>query len=526
MNKAVLISLIICLNIFAIEAQDVFQRIYNLSSQSFVNLNWYGSIYDNDSGYVFAGSFSDSISGTTLMRLNKDGTIRDATVYGVTPGDLMTTIDVITLPDQTIMHNCYTNSGSSMLIKTDYPGVLYTAKDFSPTFGTTIYKQTLLNGSIYGAGRSRYNNTNGGMLVKLDLEGNPLNSWFIDRDSGTLVTLTGIFPTADNCLIMSGTRVMYGASPPSEMLIIKTDTLGNIIFSKQIGEAGLPLMPSEGGGIEASDRSLLFIISNAGGAPSGILKTDSLGNVLWYKTYSNTITYKPIFYQISRYGSNQFIAMGNIDSTANESRPMYMIFDNNGNVVDAKLFSGSFKMNCSGNFYNPTKGLLMSGFIRDALNNNYSYFVYKTDLNLNSACQSTTVSMIDADRTTTDSTGVIYTSTPYNLTVNDAGALISQTPLVLNDYDLCPALTGINSWSKNDLVKVSPNPSKGVLTIIKNVMNENGSFKIIDVNGKEVKSILISNTETTISIDELKAGFYFYKFSCVEKIFTGKFILN
>lgn len=520
MKKTTLTLLITSLHLCLLNAQDVFQRIYNLGAQSVINLDWYASIYDIDSGYIAAASISSPSSGASLLRLNKNGTVNTATAYDISPGNIDATIDVLPLPDQTIMHNVYAGGGS-ILIKSDYAGALYTARQLTPTFASTIYKQLERNGFIYGAGRGRYNNTNGGMLVKMDLEGNPIDARFFAGPPDRLVTITGIIPTADGGFVLSGIRQIYGVAAPSEMLIFKTDSLGNLISSKQIGTTGaLSLQPVQGA--EATDGTLMFIVNNAGGASTGLLKTDNFGNAIWYKTFSNPIGYKPTFYNITHYGTNEFIVIGNIDSSAYASRPMYMILDYNGNVTDAKLYAGVSKLVSSGNYYQSNKGLLMFGFKNDPAN--YGYFLYKTDLNLNAACQSVLVNLSSTNQTTTDSV-IAYTSSPYIVGVNDVGANITQSSFILNDYDLCPAVTGVNVLDTEHFFKVIVNSSKRDIKVLSD-LSYDSVFKIFDISGKEVKQVVLKGAETTISTLEIKPGIYFYGTSGLQKSFTGKIILQ
>lgn len=506
-----------------IVGQDVFQRIYNPPPQSFVNLDWYSSLYATDSGYIAAGSINNPNAGATLMRLNTDGSILSNNVYNISPGNILASIDIAPLSDGTFMHNVYEGS-NSIFIKTEYSGATLTANKLTPLFSTTVYKQSPKGDFIFGAGRSRSNNVNGGMFCKLDLEGVPVTATFISGPSDRLVTLTHIFETADGNFILSGIRQIYGVPAASEMLIIKTDTVGNLIWSKQLGiNATTSLQPVSG--IEANDGTLMFIVNNAVGSFTSLLKTDNTGNAIWLKTYNTALNQKPQLFTLKKYGTNDFIAVGSIDSAGSSARPMYMIFDGVGNVSDAKRFTGVSNLISSGNEYDPAKGLLMFGIKDNAAN--FGYFLFKTDLNLNSSCTSYPISFLQTNTVTTDS-AIVYTSTPLALGYIDVGANITINNFTSSDSTLCPSVTGIVSDIEKQLFSLFPNPvNDGVLYInAENITENNFLLRITDATGKEFFNTQLQSGKNSVDVSHLSNGIYFYCLSGSNMHGKGKIILS
>jgi len=83
------------------------------------------------------------------------------------------------------------------------------------------------------------------------------------------------------------------------------------------------------------------------------------------------------------------------------------------------------------------------------------------------------------------------------------------------------------TFNSNDSVTVYPNPFQTNINVTFNDMNgfENMNIQLYDTSGRLIKSVELSNPTTTISIDNLTSGFYFYTVSSNNKIIqTGKLI--
>jgi hypothetical protein len=89
-------------------------------------------------------------------------------------------------------------------------------------------------------------------------------------------------------------------------------------------------------------------------------------------------------------------------------------------------------------------------------------------------------------------------------------------PFLLNDqiWEYINALEcqgGLNETARQD-ISIFPNPTTESITISHQNDNSNQlSCSLLDASGREMKSFLLTGTETQIDISDLKSGIYFVK---------------
>jgi|GEM_PF-414765 len=175
-------------------------------------------------------------------------------------------------------------TGDVYLIKTDADGDTLWTKTFGGTGGEWAYsvQQTTDGGYIiagyttsYGAGSDDF------YLIKTDALGNQL--WYktfggIDSDIGQFAE-----QTTDGGYILTGWTQSFGAGL-YDVYLIKTDALGNQLWHKTFGgidyDEGLSVQKTYEGYVIAGWTQSL----GAGLPDVYIIKTDTLGNQIWYKT--------------------------------------------------------------------------------------------------------------------------------------------------------------------------------------------------------------------------------------------------
>jgi hypothetical protein len=89
--------------------------------------------------------------------------------------------------------------------------------------------------------------------------------------------------------------------------------------------------------------------------------------------------------------------------------------------------------------------------------------------------------------------------------------------------------TGINEIIANNISTVYPNPFANTTTINinANITLKNASVSIVDMLGKQVKSMRVDKNEIQLNRDDLQKGIYFYQVLSNEKIIsTGKLIIE
>ncbi len=115
----------------------------------------------------------------------------------------------------------------------------------------------------------------------------------------------------------------------------------------------------------------------------------------------------------------------------------------------------------------------------------------------------------------------------YNGNILNSNAGDNITNVAVTGVGTVP--TGIGTTIKNENVIVSPNPfhTSFRIKISSGMPIKNAAIKIYDMNGKEVKTVLINQNETTVSRKGMENGVYFYGiFNDNEKIGDGKLIVQ
>jgi len=180
------------------------------------------------------------------------------------------------------------NNGDIYLVKTDKFGNTQWYKTFGgQNYDNGYYvEQTADNGFVL-LGYTNYVGTApcNMYLIKTDSEGNEV--W--NKTFGTTDFRIGysLKQTKDKGFIIIGEKAEYYDSKNRDMYVIKTDSLGNEIWSKTFGDnnfdSGRDVVIDE-------NESFVFLggTSSHGNGDVYLLKTDKDGNLLWSKTYGGT----------------------------------------------------------------------------------------------------------------------------------------------------------------------------------------------------------------------------------------------
>ncbi len=278
--------------------------VYLIKTDSLGNMLWQktfgGSEQDdgeavqqtNDSGYIIVGttsSFGDTIScDACLIKTDRLGNLQWQRTFGGYSNDYGYSVQQTNDGGYILAGQQFSfgpGDGKAWLIKTDTLGNLTWQKSFGDSYesGASSVRQTIDEGYIivgYVSGYDVY-------LVKTDSSGNL--QW--QKELGGQEDERGISiqQTKDGGFIITGYTESFGNWV--DVYLVKTDSLGNSEWQKNFGgnhiDAGLSVQQTQ---------DLGFIISGStqsygrGGTDVYLIKTDSLGNIKWQKTFGDSWT--------------------------------------------------------------------------------------------------------------------------------------------------------------------------------------------------------------------------------------------
>jgi hypothetical protein len=218
------------------------------------------------------------------------------------------------------------------------------------------------------------------MLVKTDVEGNL--KWNKTFGGAGTDYVNSIIVANDGGYLMAGSTTSWGAGS-DDLTVIKTDSLGNLQWNKTYGGAAQDraygaIKTSDGGyaiaGITAS--------SGAGNIDYWLIKLDSSGNLLWNKTYGGTAA-DGAFALVQTSDSGYAIAGAELSFGAGYHDFWLVKTDNNGNMQWNKTYGDVAQDICRSLIRTPDGGYAMAGFSNSSGNGGYDVWMVKIDANGN-----------------------------------------------------------------------------------------------------------------------------------------------
>lgn len=170
------------------------------------------------------------------------------------------------------------------LIKTDSDGDTIWTKAFGQAGGIETVIQTSKQEYIVGSGTISYGaGAQDVLLTSVDNNGNI--SWSKTYGEMNADYAHTVLQTADGGFILSGLTKSFGAGE-ADICLIKTNSTGNTVWTKTYGgadfEIGESIQQTRDGGYIITGRTLSY---GAGNFDVILIKIDAAGSTLWTKTY-------------------------------------------------------------------------------------------------------------------------------------------------------------------------------------------------------------------------------------------------
>ena len=249
--------------------------------------------------------------------------------------------------------------------------------------------QTADNGYVLAGYRSGYPDDGGAWLVKIDSSGNLL--W--DKTyatTGTYQEAFSVVQTVNGGYALAGIQTQYGAQG-SQALLIRTDSLGNMLWNKTYGalDGATSLIETADGGFVMAGNATSTGTSGYGGF--GLLKTDSSGNVQWNQTFGNANQRPNDFQFSSGYPKNgapisivqtidgAFAVFGTI-GTSNGNRFELVKTDTQGNLAWSQIYGESNDNDIAASLIRDKDGgYALAGSKYNSSKNYFDFWLIKTD---------------------------------------------------------------------------------------------------------------------------------------------------
>ncbi|MEI7595776.1 MAG: T9SS type A sorting domain-containing protein [Bacteroidota bacterium] len=305
----------------------IVQDILLIKIDSLGNTEWQklfgGNDYDfgqsvqqtNDNGFIICGFTSSYGAGGTdiyLIKTDSFGNMEWEKTYGGTNNDYgyyvkQTNDNGFILCGSTRSFGAGNSDG--IIIKVNDLGIQQWSKYIGGANNDGIYALDIINDGYILTGYTENfgaQNTDA-MLIKIDLQGN--QKWLKIFGGMNNERAMGVKFIDDNSYVIAGYTNSFG-NGSDEIYLVKTDSAGNEIFSKTYGGS----LSDKGFSLDLTSDKGFVILGQTSSFGLGlndmyIVKTNSLGNIIWEKYYGGVDDDSGIMIKTTK--DNGFIAIGN-----------------------------------------------------------------------------------------------------------------------------------------------------------------------------------------------------------------------
>ena len=311
--------------------------------------------------------------------------------------------------------------------------------------------------------------------------------------------------TTDNGYIIAGYSASFGAGN-YDVILIKSDSLGGVLWKKTFGGIDLDevfsIHQTTDGGYIITGSTYSY---GAGNIDIYLIKTNASGDTTFTKTFGGTNNDAGSSVQQTTDGG--YVIIGYTSSFGAGGKDVYLIKTNaDGDTIWTKTFGGTGDDVGSSVQQTIDGGYILAGRTNSFGSGGNDVYLIKTDANGNSGCN-------QGNPSTTQGSTTTQTSSP--LTKVSSGGIINSTITVTGNGGIITNLctnAGINLINNSSSLLLSPNPFTSATTLTLQGTYHNPSLFIYNLLGQEVRSIPIgTNTQLTINREQLHSGMYFYK---------------
>ncbi|HYV91914.1 MAG TPA: T9SS type A sorting domain-containing protein [Chitinophagales bacterium] len=324
--------------------------------------------------------------------------------------------------------------------------------------------------------------------------------------------------TDDGGYIITGFTNSYGQGN-GDVLLIKTDSSGNILFTKTYGWIDI----EEGKwGEQTGDGGYALIgVSGIGVTNVYFIKTNAQGDTVFTRMFGGISATLDLGYSLHQTNDGGYILAGSTRDINLGDYNIYMVrLDNNYDTLWTRLFSGTLNEEPYALIPTSDGGFAIAGYTESTGAGHNDMYLIKFDSLGNGGCnQSNPFSIV--------SNIPIYTNSPTPL-VSSGGVVGSTETMVGSNAivtTLCSAV-GTKNIRTNNLINIYPNPANDAVTIHFESGITNYELRIKDVMGNEIYSHLFAGNDAIINVSKWSEGVYFYEVKGEKETAGGKLVIQ
>lgn len=502
-------------------AQDTFYKAYGNTQTYSFKANAICNVNGMGNGYLLAGQRYTPTTGSSdvcIMHINDSGAVHWSKTYGGSNDDVAWDIRPTQNGNYIMAGSTKSANGAfdMYVLVIDSAGNTITSKtiggpnlDIAYCISLTADGGYLLAGRTqsFGAGNEEF------YLVKLD--SSLVVEWSPTVGNNNPDYASWAEELTDRSIIACGYTVINGW----DILLVKTDSTGNVIWKKNYGtpldnEYAYVVKPtSDGGYITAGDQT-----SNGGAIRKALIsKVNTAGNVVWCKSFlANGFSKLNGIY----IDSTGYVFTGYVVNNG-QTDALVIKTDFNGDTLYVKAIGSATASDYSEKIIAGTQGgMVIAGHTSYVGNYGTDFLLIKADSNANAGCYSNSIVVTV--------TNLTVSAANFGNAGSGANALnFSTTELVapVTDTVFCSSiLSSVPESSNNNFFSVYPNPATNELYISFKENNLiNAEYILYNARG-EVSSHGILTSKQNILINELSNGVYYLKIITKDFIFIKKVV--
>ncbi len=390
--KATRNILIICLFLFvnSLHAQNTFEKTYGTTGDNYAN----DVQLTADGGYIIVGTGNFAGAGGDIFLLKTDAngdTLWTRFIGGssVDHGNSVapTSDGGYIIAGSTVSFGA--GASDAYLVKTDAEGNVSWSKTYGTISNDEAYGvvQTADGGYVF-SGVEKQSGLNGYThLVKVDATGNVLWSKTFGNSTRKNFAYT-LLQTPDHGFVIGGWENL-NTGINDDMCLIKTDSAGNLLWYRSYGDVGHDQnysvhQANDGGFIIAGITFSAFIFE------VNVVKTDASGNLEWTRNIGGSA--EDDAYAVTATADGGFVFCGTSSSFGTVHAGYMVKLNATGNIVWSKKMGNSGWTGFFAIQETNDGGLILAGVKDEVYGSSGSLYLVKTDADGNSGCNTSVTS--------------------------------------------------------------------------------------------------------------------------------------